>query len=245
MLNHSRTPALHLETSCIHALRMLVESDESKSLEIVLMSSWREDVNDFCALTHALLQHRILRNGFLSATPSFQGRGSRADEIVAWLLLHASTASVTQFVCLDDMDLEKTFSVCGSLLAGHCVKTSMDRGLTQLDSLSAAEILQSPFDFKKWQVQADSTLFTPYTCSDPCSVTRSSFALLLLNIVLYNAPSSTAIAQFACKQAHRRLVIAESCIAEFDEHAESVVQSDEDVDFDFQANRDFFEKRPV
>jgi len=190
VLNCTGTPARHLEQTCLNALRHIVEAETDLPVGIVLSSSWRLDAEDVCALSHLLLEERILRSGFLGLTPSFKGQGSRSDEIVAWLLLHVEVP-VSKFVCIDDMDLECTFSCSAKLLSGHCVKTSICTGLTVLESSAAVALFHSPFSFKDWQIQADRLLFAPEitirNSANP-AISRSAFALLLLNIVLYRSP---------------------------------------------------------
>ena len=117
-----------LDPRCIAELDWLIEETGA---EVILISSWRETLG--LAETRRRLAAAGFRGRIAGVTPSFP-RGSRSDEIEAFLAVHRGAV---RFVVLDDMPTSPH-------LAPAHVLVDEFTGLTALEVSAAKLILTCP-----------------------------------------------------------------------------------------------------
>ena len=102
VLNQVSSPPGTIENKCVRLLATLVRESEAK---LVVSSTWRTDPELMAQLLDSLGECGMTEAVILGHTPDQKGLGTRADEIVSSLGEYITTHEITQFVCLDDMDL--------------------------------------------------------------------------------------------------------------------------------------------
>ena len=137
--NVKQRDAMSIDMNCIKIFAELVIKTGAY---IVMSSTWRKH-DKFMDYLIGKLRMLGIEDRLVGKTDII-GDFERPREVAAWIRAFEKMHFVIDgWVAIDDMNLEGNDNTGGSAMKGHCVLTSMQFGLTKLQSRAAENILMN------------------------------------------------------------------------------------------------------